>query len=321
MADLFGLLKVEDGWSTDTAGGFTWWPNEFSQSVWTDLGVYHNGQTVYRLHAETDLIRSRDSNPNFEVELERGLGGCTCSALIHDQKSEAYRLHTSIYFHADNVDYFKRLFAAAAALQINEADQAAHLLAEKAQARPAISEHPRSGLRNVKHPMIGNIVSFFRPLGMQPSRWSDAREWEEVWRIVEREAMHFESDRRTQAKALFFWEATQDGPIELIIQSSDAHSVLGNGLHMVLSVPMPMPAQMIVRLALELNNEERRDWKRCHMVGSWNNIQDRLAYECFIPNTVYNQELLPRLTTSMCVRAQWVNEFFLARKAEATGRR
>lgn len=303
----------------DDALGFRWWPSDQCQHVWCEEGIFQNSVTTYRLHAETDVIKGSGRAKQFEVELERMMEHTSLNALIYHQDEDVYRLHSSIFATEENMEYLKRTSFAAIILQLHEARHLAHTLRESLRAVPANTSHPTMGLRPQDDPMINAHQAYFVPAGQHPSKWSGVPEWRETEFAVEREATKFQSDHHTHLVADFPWEAQPEKSIRLDVNTREAHPELGNGLHMTLNIPLVMSPERVSHLALELNQHERDNWKRAHMLGSWACHDGLLCFRLFLPNVLYRQELLVHFVLQMAVRAHWSNEYFmdLKRKAEA----
>lgn len=313
-------LQLSNDWVTDHDTGFIWWPHDLAQNVWADAGVFMHSQSVHRLHAETDLVRGRGQAGKFELALERAIDHCTLSAVVYDAKADTFKLHTCAYLTLDNAEWLQRIFLAAAALQAVEAMELVRHLQATMGAVPAGSGHPANGFRAEPDPILPEIPRYFQGPGQEASRWSGAQEWFEVEKILEREATAFECNHATEFRAEFPWEPTA-GSIVLEATSEQPHHKLGNGLHLTLTVPLRVSPDHVAHLALEMNGHERKDWKRCHMLGSWSCHNDALSFRRFIPNSVYHPAVLPQMSLDMAVRAQWANEFFVEKKAQASSGR
>lgn len=319
VAEISEALKVPEKWRVDQQRGFTWWAEDFAQHVWCDPGLYHNAQAVYRVHSETDLLKGRGNAEKFEVELERAMDASTFSAVVYDEAQDTYKLHCSVYAHSENVHWLKRMLFAAVAIQVAEAHQIGHKLAKTLHAVPASSAHPQNGIRSDRDPMLSVIDMYFKPNGSQPSRWKGASEWREMERIMERQSLTFDSDHESHMTATFEWRGGFGADrIALLVSTDEPHPELGNGLHFTLTLPIEMSPEHLAHLALELNQIERNEWKRSHMLGSWSVHGDRVAFRNFIPNTVYNSEILEQLTLNMGLRANWVSDYFEQRARQAS---
>lgn len=304
--DIHRMLQVEAEWCVDSGPrGFTWWAGEFAQHVWSDESNFYNSQAVFKLHAETDLIRGHGRASRLELPLMSAMRYTSLCGIVYDEGVDLYRLHSSAYIHADNVDAFKRLMATATVLQLDEAV----MLCRQAQclkAEPAISEHPTHGLRTHPSKMVQATEMFFKPQGEAPSRWLRQPEWQQTEWAMEREAQSFVSDHRSQLRATFFWPG--EGQAQLEVQAHTPHPTLGNGLTLILTLPLKLTQEECAHRAVELNSRERSSWMRSHFLGSWCFDRGSLEFECFVPNTSYNPDLLVQLVVGMAVRAQWCGE-------------
>jgi hypothetical protein len=135
---------------------------------------------------------------------------------------------------------------------------------------------------------------------------------------MERQSTKFESDEATYLKATFKWdcggnENSEEPNTVMLINTDEQHSLYGNGLHIRLMLPLELSEERAGHLGLELNNHERLEWIRAHMLGAWGISRGKLTFYSFVPNTCYNPEILPNLALNMSLRAQWVNEHFLDR--------
>lgn len=317
LHELIAALQFDPRWVSDDMQGFTWWPGDFAQRVWCDPGVFQAGSLTFRLHAETNVIRGDGHASRYLTELERDMDHTTLNAIIYDRSNDTFKLHSSVFATEENMAFLKRSAFAAVLLQLVEAEQVAEDLRQKLGAHPAKSAHPTMGLRPTADPALKNVGAYFVPNGRMPSRWINAAEWEQTEFAIEREAESFISDHKTHLIAEFPWTVGTPGRIKLDVDAREPHPLLGNGLHFTLLIPLEMNPEMAGRMALELNQFERDEWRRSHFLGSWSVHGTQLAFRCFLPNTLYRAELLPQITISMSVRAHWANEFFIEKRNQA----
>ena len=189
--------------------------------------------------------------------------------------------------------------------------------AESNRAAPAISGHPTAGLREEPDVLLNTALGSFTTVGVQDCRWIDVDEWRQVDWAMERQALEYEITPGRQLTARFFWAADESQAINLTITTDEPHQVLGNGLHFTLTIPLKVSAEHIAQMGLELNENERANWHTSHMLGSWCNHDDSLAFRLFIPNGVYQTGILEQIAVTMATRAIWVTEFFLEKKEQA----
>lgn len=308
IANLHEALRINDHWAVDIHRGFMWWPDEFAQSVWSDVGMFHNAQSVFRLHVETELIRGKGKVENLELALASEMSHASLSSICYEAEKDLFVLHSSLYVTADNIELLGKIFLATAALQAAEATSISHRLSTALRAVPAISAHPTHGLRSPVDPILGAVDMFFKPYSGAISKWVGIPEWQDIRRAMDREAAWFDSDRETWMKAGFPFGYGSTS--ELHIDTGKPHPVLGNGLAFELRVPVTLAPERAAHMAMELNHLERTEWLRAHMLGSWGFGDEHLVYECFVPNVVFHEGTMEHLALSMANRATWLNEYF-----------
>ena len=302
-------LKVEPEWSIDAGDrGFTWWAGELAQHVWSEESNFYNSTATFKIHAETDLVSGQGRAGRLELPLMSAMRNTSLCGVVYESEKDVYRLHSSAYLHGDNVDVMKRVMSAATVLQLDEAMVLSHQAAQSLKAIPAMSEHPAHGFRKQLSPMAHAAQLFFRPHGQTPSKWIGQPEWKQTEWAMEREAQSFRSDHHAELNATYYWPG--EGDAVLHVSALYPHPVLGSGLLVKLVLPVKLGQEACAHKAVELNARERSEWMRSHFLGSWCFDKECLEFECFVPNTSYNPDLLLTLVTSMSIRAQWCAETF-----------
>jgi hypothetical protein len=307
---------MDDRFIVEEENGFTYWAGDFATRVFTDIGVFRASQSVYRVTAETDLLKGRGHVRELALALEEEMDQCSFSGPVYDQVSDTFRMYTAVYATSDH-DWLKKTFSAALALQIAEANDMARRLSQKFKTTSATSAHPQSGIRTAPDPVLSIAYSLFHPSGDHPSAWENVPEWEQAGWILEREARNYTGDRKTHLTAEFDWACGGDDGMNATIRTDDPHPKLGNGLHVTLTVPMRLSAEAIGHLVLDLNTNERLEYKRCHTLGSWCAHDGKLAFREFVPNSLYAPEYLEEVCVNVCTRAIWANEWFYEMKCKA----
>ncbi len=320
VAAVHDLLRVNDTYVMDSPTGFTYWAGDFATRVETDIGIFRQSVSIYRVTAETEFIKGKGHMEELATALEGEMDQCTFSGPVYDAPSDTFRLFCGVYAASDQAVWLKRTFAAAVALQIAEAHELARRLSQKFHVAQAASAHPQSGFRTIPDPVLANAGSFFQSTGDQPSKWEGVPTWEQAGWMMEREARHFDTDRQTYMHADFDWVCGED-PLTLDLRTNEPHPKLGNGLHVTLTVPMRLSPQAIGHLLLDLNTYEKSEYKRCHTLGSWCNHNGKLAFREFIPNALFDEDYLEDVCVSMCTRAIWTNEWFYEKKCQAEAAR
>ncbi|MCW5935865.1 MAG: hypothetical protein KIT11_00975 [Fimbriimonadaceae bacterium] len=310
------VLHVDDQYVADSIDGFTWWPSDLATRVSTDMGVFRHSQCVYRITAETDMLKGRGHLQQLAEALEHEMDHCTFSGPVYDEKADTIRLFCCVYATDEDSDWLKKTFAAAVAMQATEAYDMVQRLSQRFHATRACSEHPKSGIRSDHDPMVDRAVSFFHPSGDGPSRWIGDEGWKRAGWIMEREARHLDSDEHSRLAADFDWSCSE-GTMHLEVRTDEPHPKLGNGLHCTLTVPMPLNTAAIGHLVIDLNTHEKTEYKRCHSLGSWCEHDGKLAFRMFMPNALYDPAVLEAVCVNMATRAIWTEEWFCDLKARA----
>ncbi len=316
VGEVYDLLRVDDAFVIDHPHGFTWWAGDFATTITTDEGLFRQSTVTYHVTAETEFLKGRGHMRELALALEHEMDECSFSAPFHHPDTDTFRLYCSVYAADENAVWLRKTLAAAVALQVTEANDMGHRLAQQFHAVPATSSHPRSGLRDHPSPIIGAAYGFFSASGNNPSKWIDQPEWKQSSWVMEREASKFEVELGHTMTGWYPWDCG-DGEIVISIRTDEPHVKIGNGLHLTLTIPMPLSIEGIGYLALELNGLERTEYKRCHTLGSWCEHNGKLAFRTFVPNCLYDHRMLHDLIVNFSTRALWANEFFVEKMTAA----
>ncbi|MGE0001463.1 MAG: hypothetical protein AB7T05_05280 [Fimbriimonadaceae bacterium] len=316
VCEAHNLLRIDDQYMVANQSGFTYWACDLATRVNTDMGVFRGSQSVYKVTAETDLIKGRGHLKELAMALEYAMDDCTFSGPVYDGENDTFRLYAAVYATGDDVGWLKRTFAAAVATQISEAMAMSKRFQSEFHAVPATSGHPSTGLRPHADEMLTHSENLFHPSGDGPGKWLEDPAWERAGWVMEREAQQFTSDGRSFLEADYEWPCGE-GSIHLHVRADEPHRALGNGLHATLTMPMRLSPQAIGHLVLDLNSFERNEYRRCHTLGSWCMHDGRLAYRTFLPNALHAEGSLEGLCVTFSTRAIWVAEYFQERMMEA----
>ncbi len=319
IAFVHDSLKIEDKYRLDHGRGFTWWGSDYSQSIYSDLGIFHNMSNYFRLHTEIELLHADGHHGTCELPLARLMSDATFSALTYDAQKDTYKLHCSVYACYDNEEWVKRVFLGAVGLQLSEAEHTAKHLAHDLNVSPASSAHPTAGMRNSSHPLVEADERFFKPWGTQPSKWIGGTEWEDARQAIRRVCVRCSTDDSSFLEGEFEWHhGFPNDVIKFIATTDTPHPLLGNGLSLRLTVPANMPEGSRAHLALALNDMERQEWNWCHDVGSYCCRGVDFGFDCFIPNISYAPGALPEMAHDMATRARWLNDQWQSMLLKAT---
>lgn len=276
-------FRVDEEWSYLLPTGFSWWADEYCQTVeMVDQETGPNGETGYLLCVRTDLLSDVDLSDETLKEFNALPMRCaSTSGPVYDVEARRIDLWSIVRVTDDNADWMRYLLAAAAVSQLAEARMLAPLLATATGAKPAISEHPESGLRAVPDEIAYAAAVFVRT-GDQPCAWSPA------------ELDGIET-------AFPFGDETS----EFRVIGDQPHPIYGNGLLLVQSFPVQRATETEgIRLALSLNAADLTREPAGYGLGSYSYADDAVHFSTFVPNALYQPGLLPNLCASAAARAQ-----------------
>jgi hypothetical protein len=306
VGQIHDQLRVADAWTIDCGRGFVYWPSDYALTVTSDLGNFHNAYSIFRLHAETDLVTGSGKSREMMEPFAQMMCNAALSAVTYDPEKDLYKLHCSVYAHTDNAEWLARAFSAAIGLQIAMAPRLARHLEKTYGLTPAVTPHPQQGMRTQPDPLVNAIEQFFLPYGKSESKWLGSNEWKAAEDNIYRLSIDSRTDEQGELTAEFDW--LKDQPIRLLATARKPHAHYGHGLYFSLMVPWAEDPLARARAAHELNELERREWNWCHDLGSWCSAEEGLAFHCFVPNISFAPGCLPDMAHDMALRAKWVNE-------------
>lgn len=143
---VFWSMRIDDGWSVREPRGFTWWGQHLAQRVWADPVRMSPGMEVYRVQAETHVLRGLPNSEGLAERLTFLNQFASLSAYLWDSQEGRLTLRCGAYVHAENVAWLRRVVAAAVGIQIADA----HIktgLAGMLGGQPDVSAHPAAGRR------------------------------------------------------------------------------------------------------------------------------------------------------------------------------
>lgn len=312
VAHIHDQLKIGDKYLLDVGRGFTWWAGDFSQTVVSDHGLFHNASTLYRLHIETEVVKAHGHAREILPQIATLLGQqCSLSAITYHEDSDTFRMHCSVYANYECEEWLRKVLLAATSLQLSEAKLFGAALAQHKGITLAISSHPNAGMREQPDPLTEVESRFIVPAGAGPSRWVGCNEWEEARDNMKRISLKVSTDGATCIEGEFEFVGNS-APIRLSISAEDRHPRLGSGLQCLLTIPSGGGPDVLSAITESLNESERREWNWCHDLGAWCIRGEVLCFECFVPNIAFSPQILLDLSHDMALRAKWLNETWAA---------
>ena len=173
-------LQVDEQWSYLLPTGFTWWADQYSQTVEFVLEeTGPSGETGYQLAVRTELLRDLDLDENALSQINAlPMRAASMAGPVYDAPARRLDLWSLVRVTDDNGEWIRYLLAAAAVTQLAEARLLAPLLSKSCGALPATSDHPENGVRTDPHRMA-SAAGIFVNSGDEPSAWAES-EFSEV---------------------------------------------------------------------------------------------------------------------------------------------
>jgi hypothetical protein len=305
---IYKLWQVDEAWSIREPRGFTWWGGNYRQRVSVDAERDDDGIRIYKLSAVTDFLHLVDPHAPALAERLAVLNRFSSSyALRLDMAERRVRLCSSVLLHEQNANWLVPHFAGLAIIQPIDAQIRAHQWAEILGGTPDESSHPASGVRTQSDDMLNIIKAIYRPQGEDPSRWIASNEFEQVTALL-RNGDIFAMNGKTGLTA----EVSFGDDSALIRASGDQpHPQLGNGVLLLLQLPVTLSETAAAQLAVELNLADAIG-DAGHLLGAWCSAEARggsvPTFTGFIPNTLYRPGLLFNMILSLGVKARWARK-------------
>jgi hypothetical protein len=293
--------QLEEEWIEERERGYRWWPAELEQETWAEPVWEDGGTRLWRVHTRTDLLCEVEAGTRA-VEWLGSIAreaGSLSGPVIED--GGRVRLATSVYVHEQNLSWTRPLLAWIGLLQIHEARQWARTADGSGIAKAGWSAHPRTGPREDPDDLTSAVSVHLRPRGGEPSLF-EGSDMEDCLRILKRsQAVQAKGDEKGVTAELRFGSRT----CLVQLRTDSEHSLLGNGLLILLSLPM---GTADAALALTLNRREIVEPTRTALRGSWVPSTTALKFQAFYPNAVWQEDLAVQLLLGTLLRAKWASE-------------
>lgn len=296
-------LGIDETWSYRLPTGFTWWADDYAQTV-EILGeeTGPSGETGYLVCVRTELLRDVELTGTALAEIN-GLP-MRCAALagpVYDVEARMADLWSMVRVTDDNGSWMRYLLGAAAVTQLAEARLLAPVIAEAAGARPATSDHPESGPRPRPDEMSSG-AAVLAESGDRPSAWS-AEEFSDLARTGDGSA----DGQVFTAEFPFGQQAST-----CRIAGDQPHPLYGNGLLVLQRFPIAVDSDAEgIRLALSLNAAGLTREQIGYGLGSYAYSDDAVYFSGFVPNALHKPGLLRSLHASCAARAQRMAALFV----------
>ena len=295
-------LQIDEQWSYLLPTGFTWWADQYAQTVeFVREEKGPNGETGYLVCVRTELLRDLDLTEAALAEINAFPMRCASLAgPVYDVEARRLDLWSLARVTDDNGSWMRYLLAAAAVIQLAEARIVAPVLAEAAGALPATSDHPEAGLRTVPDEMAF-AAGIFVTSGDEPCAWPEAEFRDVVTGHMNRPpAVAATAGGRGFTVEFPFGETTSLSQV----LGDQSHPLYGNGLLVLQRFPVDVESESEgVKLALSLNAADLTRHLTGYGLGSYVYADGMVHFTGFIPNALHKPGLLPNLYFSCAARA------------------
>lgn len=283
LRTIFDEMHIDAEWSVAEERRFRWWLKGHAQEIAVSEAIDSHDMQVYTLTASTPVVAGVALN-DHTVKVMAGVNAqvTTLSAFTLEQDG-IVRLVTRMTTHADLVSWLPRHFALIAAMQAADAELIASGLSEMLAGTPAESAHPEAGGRPEYDELVNVIDGLIVPHGQQPSLWKGAS-IAEAHELLQTIGLSSQADEEGVSAEFSYG----DSPSVLVMDSTLRHPRVGNGLHVVLTLPsLPFDEGPFATAAV-LNLLECTAPPTTDLQGGWcvvpDGKDDTVAFNAFFPN-------------------------------------
>lgn len=281
--------------------GLTWYPGGVTQHVWAEPVPRRGGLDAWRVHIRTWCLKRIVGSVEQMHALEVLLPTLSLSALARKPGSPSrLGLAAALHMSVDRVDWTSRVIAAVARLQAYEADTMARdaaLRASGAAADIVTEQLGREVPQAVPVPPLDRDTAPPLALDVLPfAEIADALRAHDGVRAI---ATH------SGVTASFALMSEGDRYEFVLTEIRLAErEVLGKGVSITMSLPVPAPTHLVH--ALVLNEAELQADSPTDVIGGWTLRDGALLHEVFVPPTMCSGEVLRHLAESTARRAAWL---------------
>ena len=114
VQEIYNSLQVDEEWSIREERGFTWWANQFKQTMWADQPIEYDSLDISRVHVETEFLKYPQRSEKIDTQLAMMMKLSSLSGLIHDPQSGRLKWRCNAFVHEENKDWLMDLLCFAA---------------------------------------------------------------------------------------------------------------------------------------------------------------------------------------------------------------
>ena len=120
VQEIYNSLQVDEEWSIREERGFTWWANQFKQTIWADQPIEDDDLHISRVHVETEFLKYPKRFQKVDTQLAMMMNLSTLSGLIHDARSGRLKWRCNAFVHEENKFWLMDMLYFAAIFQLKD---------------------------------------------------------------------------------------------------------------------------------------------------------------------------------------------------------
>lgn len=313
-------LQIDECWTNRKIRSFSWIAHRLEQTVSTNRPIQDGEFILFKLSAETAVVSAVRAPDSVVYQVlsnlnQHSFGSC----YSFDKSTQQIYATTNIWVHEQTAGWRSNIFDTYVIGQLCFAEAEADFIAEKCSGIVAVKDHPISGYRHEPDSMLDVIDELVSPKGQEPSRYSNAFEFEAVSDSAKLGELVATLGSSAEGIAL---ESSFDNYTAIsVLNSSYKHRLLGAGLSTWVRLPNEIDTEDGYRIASMLNLKEREIGPiggQGHM-GAWCVDESALGvktitYRSFLPNIIYIDGLIMDTAMACVARMRWADRMMNAKQ-------
>ena len=283
------FLLIDEQWTVRRPRGFTWWAHRFAHHLDVGRPVTADGVVLTRVTSRIPVLRDvRMARDEVDAVLLEANYYCDSYCYVYDAESRRIDSVQSALVHEQTLDWRPRLLASQFVIQLIHAEEQAPRLARKVKAKLASSRHPEAGRRRKPDDMLGVIRDVILPSGLGTNRFANKFEFDTIVEEMHRgnAASFGASDTGVAVEVPF-----SNGTALIMLDTLESHRLVGQGLWVIVQLPIWPTHEEGARLAAWLNRKEADGDLLTNCIGAWS-VSKRgkayaLSHKAFIPNALH----------------------------------
>jgi hypothetical protein len=312
LSRIHKVLQIDEEWTTRRDCGFTWWAYRLAQHIDAGPPIDDYGIVLTRITSRIPILRNVRAAPHVvEQALARFNFTSDSYCYVYDPESRSIDSVQSGLVHEQTLDWRPRLLASYFIIQLVHAEVDAPALRHALGGKLASSRHPERGRRFVPDDMLNVVGTVFLPRGHGKNLFADKFEFETIYEQTCRiNAASFGASATGLAIEVPFGDKTA----LITLNSAEPNPRIGQGLSVVLRLPIFGSFDECARLAAWLNRKEADGEFLAQCVGAWSvkgeGESNTVARCTFIPNMLHRPGLAMEAAAEAMQKARVINALF-----------